>query len=322
MLITIIIPVYNLEKYIGECLDSIIKEGIENIEVIIVDDGSTDRSYEIIKPYLKIENIKYFYQENSGVAKTRNSALLKAQGEYIMFMDADDYIKEGTINILREKISKYKPDGILYGHETFDENGKIETRNLEYLEEDREYTSNEIMKYILNLKLRGYIWDKVFKRSIWIENNIRFDDRKYCEDWFPTVQCVENSKKIISIKKAMYCYRQHAQSAMHTTKNMELVEGYSKAVTQILNSLNEETQETSKIAFKGNTFGEIISGYNENYSGENMYSDFKKERFFNIDISDALKTLGNKEVTLRNKISIVFWKLRMYGFIKKYIFKK
>lgn len=321
MLITIIIPLYNLEKYIAECLDSILEENMRDVEVIIMDDGSTDGSYEVIKPYLSRENVKYFYQENSGVAKTRNSGLLKAQGEYIMFIDADDYIKKGTLNILQEKISKYKPDCILYGHEMFDENGKTETRELDYLEENKIYTSNEIMKYILNLKLRGYIWDKVVRRSIWIENNIKFDDRKYCEDWYPTVKCIENSKSIISIKSALYGYRQHSQSAMHT-KNMELVRGYSKAVIQILDSLNGETEEKSKIAFKGNTFGEIISGYNENYSGENMYSDFKKEKLFNIQMGDVFKILVNKDVALRHKISIVFWKLKMYGFIKKHLLKK
>lgn len=317
---SIIIPIYNTEKYIRECLDSLLKENVD-IEIIIINDGSTDNSSEIIKEYLGKGNIKYFYQENSGVSKARNLGISKATGDYIMFLDSDDYIKKGALKLINEKISKYNPDCIIYGHEKFNDQGTISIENLDFLEEDRIYSSKEILKYVLNLRIRGYICDKIFKRTIWVNNNIYFDSKKYCEDWYPTTLCIEKSENIVAIKDDLYCYRQHKESAMHT-KDIEVVIGYNEAVNQILDSLDEKASDESIIAFKGNTFGEIISGYNENYEGNNIYSDFKKEGFLTINCSETMKVLFNNQVTNRNKISIILWKLRLYSIIKKVFWNK
>lgn len=317
---SIIIPIYNTEKYIRECLDSLLREEVD-IEIIIINDGSTDNSDEIIKEYLDKGNIKYFYQENSGVSKARNLGISKATGDYIMFLDSDDYIKKGALKTINEKISKYKPDCVIYGHEKFNNKGPISIENLDFLEENKVYSSNDILRYVLNLKIRGYICDKIFRRSIWIDNSVRFDSKKYCEDWYPTTLCIEKSKSIIVIKEDLYCYRQHEESAMHT-KDMEVVIGYNEAVNQILNSLDEKVSEESIIAFKGNTFGEIVSGYNENYEGNHIYSDFKKEGFLNIHGSEVMKVLLNNQVNNRNKVSIILWKLRIYSIVKRILWNK
>lgn len=325
-MLSIVIPIYNTEKYIRECLDSLLKEKV-SIEIIIVNDGSTDDSYLHIKDYLKYDNIKYFYQENSGVSKARNFGILQATGDYIMFLDSDDLIKEGSLKLISEKIEKYDPDCVIYGHRKFYGHKKFNTHNtisierLNFLEEDKIYNSNEILKYVFNLKIRGYVCDKIFRRSIWVDNNIKFDNKKYCEDWYPTTLCIEQSGKIIAIKDDIHCYRQHEDSAMHT-KDMELVVGYSEAVHDILNRFETKVSNESIYSFKGNTFGEIISGYDENYKGSSIYKDFKKEGFLNIKFNEIMPILLNSEVSMRNKIALILWKLRIYRLIKKVVWKK
>ena len=113
--ISVIIPVYNLENYIENCLNSIVNQTYNELEILCVDDGSSDRSAEIIRSFCeKDARVKYFYQENDGVSAARNSGLEKAAGEYIMFVDSDDFIEKNMIEtILKNKendltISNYK----------------------------------------------------------------------------------------------------------------------------------------------------------------------------------------------------------------------
>lgn len=319
-MLSIIIPIYNTEKYVKECLESLLNENIE-CEIILVNDGSTDGSYLQVKEYLDHDNIKYFYQENSGVSKARNFGLSKATGDYIMFVDSDDVIKKGALKLISEKIKRYNPDGIIYGNRKFDSKGTISIDKLDFLEEDKIYSSDEILKYVFNLKIRGFVSDKIFKRSIWIDNNIKFDNKKYCEDWYPITLCIEESNKIIAINEDIHFYRQHDESAMHT-KDMKLAIGYNEAVHDILNRFENKVSNESVYTFKGNTFGEIISAYNENYTGNSIYNDFKKEGFLCINFNETLHILLNSEVSNRNKLAIILWKLRLYRFIKKVAWKK
>ena len=110
-LVSVIIPVYNLENYIGNCLNSIVNQIYNELEILCVDDGSSDRSAEIIRSFCdKDGRVKYFYQENAGVSAARNSGLEKASGEYIMFLDGDDYLHSQTVEILLDGICRQEAD--------------------------------------------------------------------------------------------------------------------------------------------------------------------------------------------------------------------
>ena len=110
-LVSVIIPVYNLENYIGNCLNSIVNQTYTNLEILCVDDGSSDRSAEIIRSFCEKDGrVKYFYQENAGVSAARNSGLEKASGEYIMFVDGDDYLHSQTVEILLDGICRQEAD--------------------------------------------------------------------------------------------------------------------------------------------------------------------------------------------------------------------
>ena len=115
-MVSVIIPVYNVEKYIDECLKSVVSQTYKNIEVIIINDGSTDKSEEIIRSYLdKYENITYIYQQNKGVSEARNLGLKNATGDYVLFVDSDDYIHKSMIEKMYNN-AKYINQIYICGH--------------------------------------------------------------------------------------------------------------------------------------------------------------------------------------------------------------
>lgn len=116
MLISVIIPVYNAEKYLGKCLDSIVRQDYRELEIIIVDDGSTDGSFSICKEYAANDKrIRLIHQENGGLVKARKSGITAATGDYIGFVDADDHIDTGMYSGLLKVIDKNMPDMVLFG---------------------------------------------------------------------------------------------------------------------------------------------------------------------------------------------------------------
>ena len=118
--ISIIVPIYNAEKYLSKCINSLINQTKKEIEIILINDGSTDRSEEIINNY-RDERIKYFKNENQGIGKTRNFGIEKATGKYLMFVDSDDYLKEDACEILFKKAEKEKLDLVICNYYKVDE---------------------------------------------------------------------------------------------------------------------------------------------------------------------------------------------------------
>ncbi|MDH5084130.1 glycosyltransferase family 2 protein [Clostridium perfringens] len=318
-MLSIIIPVYNSEKYIKKCLESIYYDlnMINNIEVIIIDDGSTDNSKEYISKFLnKYDNLKYFYQKNKGVSKARNYGLSKATGDYIMFLDSDDYLSKDALYLINEKINKYNSDCILYGHNKFFENGNIIKEKIDFLSEEKLYNGKEVVDLILEFKIKGYLCDKIFKRDIWNKNKIEFSTMKYCEDWFPITKCIYYSNSISIIQEDIYCYRQRSESAIHT-RGIEVIRGYNRAVCDIINFLGEYVDKDKINEFKSKAFCEIISEYSNIINEKNIYKNFEKERFISID-KDIFSIILNKNIDLKRKISILCWKLKIYYFLKKF----
>jgi glycosyltransferase involved in cell wall biosynthesis len=177
--ISIIIPVYNVAKYIGICLDSLVKQTYKNIEIIVVDDGSTDDSLKIIKDYEKKypKLIKALSEKNSGPSSARNLGLKHATGEYISFVDSDDYIDKNCYEILSKKLDIFDYDMVVYNHYfefencTKDGSSKI-SKDL--------YDKDKIRKMLVNFY--PVVWNKLFKKELFVNNNINFKEGVWYED--------------------------------------------------------------------------------------------------------------------------------------------
>ena len=318
-MISIIIPVYNVEKYLEQCLKSIFNQSYNNIEVIIVNDGSTDKSEQIIKKYAKkYTNLIYIKQENQGVSKARNLGISMANGDYIVFIDPDDFLELDALENMYSKAKENDLDLVIIGYkEVYDDNieGK-DTIKVLNKSEYKVYYGNEVANMMLRLEILGFSWDKMFKTKLIKEKNLEFEDNRYVEDWYPMFVQVFNSKKIGFINKPLYNYRQRGSSTVHKRNEKYLID-YSYAVSNIIKYIekNNWCLNTEDIHyFKVETFNNVIAMYND----FNFHKDSKSKLFRNLktlDYSDCEVSLGKilsmKSINIKTKISIILWKLRL-----------
>ncbi len=233
-LISVIVPVYNVEKYIKECLESIINQTYRNIEIILVDDGSTDNSGKICDEYAKIDSrIKVIHKENEGISKTRNIGIEKACGEYIQFADSDDYMEIDAIEKIYNIAKEYNADIVSFSHYILN-NGKLIGDYNNTIKELN--TSEAIKELLLDNKIRNYLWEKMWKRELFKE--IRFPEGKKFEDIATTAFLFEKANKVVFYDYPEYYYRQREGSILHKTSE-ELCIEYINTTLMVVNHIKK-----------------------------------------------------------------------------------
>lgn len=208
-LISIIIPVYNVEKYLEKCVESVINQTYKNIEIILVDDGSTDNSGKICDELSKKdERIKLIHKTNGGLSDARNAGLKIAKGNYIGFVDSDDYIKEDMFETLYNLNEEHSSDiSIVSYYELY--NGKI--ISVRDTKELTEYNNIEAMKELLiDTKIQSYAWNKLFKKELF--DGLEFPTNKNFEDIATTLLLFEKAEKIVLLEEPKYYYARRDNS--------------------------------------------------------------------------------------------------------------
>lgn len=197
--ISIIIPCYNVAKYLKECLDSVVNQTLKDIEIICINDGSTDNTLNILEEYAKEDDrIRVFSQENKGVAVARNIGLEQVQGEYIMFADPDDYFIKNAFKIALNKIEDTNSDICIFNHYELNENEITENKNFNVTNKTKE----NLVEYSI------YVWDKIYRTKFIKRNNITFcEGLKTAEDVTFSLICLFNKAKYTILKKPLYVYR-------------------------------------------------------------------------------------------------------------------
>lgn len=217
-LVTVIIPIYNVEKYLDECMQSIINQTYNNLEIIAINDGSTDNSLKIIESYKENDSrIKLVSWENRGGGACRNEGIKLAKGKYVFFMDSDDYINLNTLDILVKNISKNDDEIVVYNGIAFDNySDKIKFHKKKYFN-----ISNEIdRKSLLGVEFAKYGLDcmqpciKLYNKEFIKRNNILFTEGKYGEDVEFWYKCCMLSKSIRYIDFIGYYRRYRPNSIM------------------------------------------------------------------------------------------------------------
>lgn len=162
-IISIIIPVYNASKYLRSCLNSILSQSFHDIELLCIDDGSTDDSLDILDTFSKLNpRVHVFPQKNSGPAKARNVGLENARGEYIMFCDADDTYCENMCETMLKAIEKHNVDMVMCNTNGYDKNGKECYSGYYFPIEEGKYQITDYIKQKTNV----YLWNKIFRKSL------------------------------------------------------------------------------------------------------------------------------------------------------------
>lgn len=210
MKISVIVPVYNAANYIAKCIQSVQNQTFSSWELILIDDGSQDNSLDIIRRFaIEDDRIKVIHQENSGAGMARNNGIENAIGDYIVFLDSDDYISEKYLSLL----SSHNEDVVFIDVEAVDEGGNVVRR--EYLSQYKNMDKDDFLRAQMTGKINWGGVRKVVKRKIIDTNNIRYSDHKVGEEALFTYSSVFNSKTIGFIEKPIYFYIQRADSLSH-----------------------------------------------------------------------------------------------------------
>ena len=203
-MISIIVPIYNAEKSIKKCLESILNQTKKELEIILINDGSTDNTEEVIKSF-KDKRIKYFKNKNQGIGKTRNFGIEKATGDYIMFLDSDDYMSIEECELLYKKCKEENLDICICDfYRVFDD------KNEEVKLPDFKSSSLKENPDIITENLNP--WGKIYNRKIIVDNKIKFvEDLKY-EDAPFVIESLCSAKKIGKVNKPLHYYVIHNNS--------------------------------------------------------------------------------------------------------------
>ena len=212
MKFSILVPVYNVEKYLRQCIESVLSEKFDDYELILVNDGSTDDSLSICQEYAeKDKRIKYFSKDNEGLLLTRRYSIRKASGEYVLFLDSDDFWEHGILTRLNEAIEESKADMILYRFKRVREDGSLVFEDKDIFSDKPLFQEDNkedfIRKFVSSSRLNT-MWSKCVKRSI-IDADADysvFKDKKG-EDLLQSIALIKNAKSIYYINDVLYNYR-------------------------------------------------------------------------------------------------------------------
>jgi len=339
---SILVPVYKVEKYIAECIDSVLAQTYPNFELILVDDGSPDRSGAICEEYAaRDERIRVIHKENGGLISARRCGIANAAGDYYVFLDSDDYISPRSLEILERNIRETGADCIVYGIEWL-KPGSTEHIRCHEAYSGRLITDKaEALNIFLNDSSYNSLCRKCAKRSC-------FDGRDYSpyfhiksgEDRLQSLEILENAKSFLFIREQLYFYRVNSGSITHTinydgykanftVSQMSLASvkkigamseiDYDRMRNFALDSLVTETKRLSRFCSdKENSVAGLKSIRESGY-----YNDFLIKGYKKAPALPGIKEYGGVRRAL-NRVVISLFKARLYSaliFFNKHIYK-
>lgn len=234
-MLSIVVPVYNVEKYITKCIESILIQQYENMEIILVDDGSTDRSGKICDSFAEIDSrVKVIHQINQGLSAARNAGIDMAVGEYITFVDSDDYIHPQMYSVMMEQFKDVRTDIVVCDYQEVQEGESQsikEVNNLMPVLMDTSVLKNGYLMY--EKKTRFVVaWNKIYRRKLF--EGIRYPIGKVHEDAFTTYKLMYVARDVVYIDCPLYFYLIRSTSIMGA--------GFSEKRLLILDALQEEME--------------------------------------------------------------------------------
>lgn len=335
-LVSVIVPVYNMEKKLEECLKSIINQTYQKLEIIIINDGSTDNSIEICNKFKENDNrIKIITKKNAGLGMARNTGLESANGEYVYFIDSDDYIKENLIEDNVKLIKKYKLDISTFGAILFEKNEKI-IKEIKPTSEKQIFKGEEITniffpsflglsnKHLKNLicSANTCLYRKEFLDSVgW---QFESERKIISEDFYALLKLIGKANKIGVISKSYYYYRQNLSSLTHTYKE-ERLDKLNYWLEECLKICNEEkyNKEIVSAVYKyyfSNIIGALKIIYYSNLDNIKKITELKKY-IYNAKLQESLLHYNYKNDSLKRRIIIKLIKYKKYKILNRILIK-
>ncbi len=269
-LVSVIVPIFNAEKYLCRCIETLINQSYHNIEIILIDDGSEDSSRDICQYYALIDyRIKTFFKDNGGVSSARNLGIEKASGKYLLFVDADDYVEPNYVNDLVLAIEENSCEIVICGiKDVF--NNKVKCRTTR-----GKITGSFERDYFAIIDFLCVPVGKIYRKEIIENNNIRFlDNLSYAEDEvfnFAYYECVKHYKFLF---QSLYVYEHHSDSLSDKSKLRSQAK-FNAYITKL--ALERNFFNRGRIYKKEQILGEHIIRAVINMASLNTYSEFKND---------------------------------------------
>lgn len=329
-LLSIIIPIYNAEKYISKCMESIIGQTNDEIEIILINDGSIDKTEAICKSYKeKCKNIIYIYQDNQGVSVARNNGIKHARGKYISFIDIDDEVKDNFIETIIKEIDKEDIELFMWGieYQWINKNLiiKMETDKYDTKEYSIDDFATEISRY-LNGYYFNFVWNKLYKRDVIIKNDIKFDKRfQRSEDLLFNLEYIKHIDKIKNLRNILYIHKNTNKDSITRTydsmqyENEKVIYIKIEDTLRALNCNNDFNKGNIDKYFINMSFSIISYLVNRDYGLS--YSE-KKQKINEIISDDTFKLVlyENKEKRKLNKLLYLI--IKSNSFVLLFMFCK
>lgn len=300
--ISVIVPVYNTEDYLEKCIRSIMNQTYKNLEIITINDGSTDNSLSILENLKKEDDrIIIINQENMGVSKARNKGLDYATGEFIGFVDSDDFLEEDMYDIMIKHLIEENADLCRIKAFIYNREGGIEE-----ISNDRKiYTYNnelEIMNVYLQNELKIAVWDKLFRKSA--VENIKFDSSLFNEDAAYVWEACLNSRKVVMDTKQLYHHIKRSNnsltSAPFSESNLTLYHYCKENFEKLMDEYENREQQAYLFYFNG--LFHLLKVYKRDWDSNNLLNLYKEEI---IEIINELKSIIKNHSEYINKFDLI-----------------
>lgn len=313
-LISIIVPIYNVEKYLKECIDGILKQTYTNIEIILVDDGSPDNCGKICDNYKQVDKrIKVIHKNNGGLSEARNYGIKEATGDFLLFVDSDDFIAENTCEVLINNIQKYNADIAICNFYYIFKNKRTIINKMSTEKEIQVLEKNNIIReYFLNYSVDlNVAWNKLYKKDIFKgKNAILFPLGKLHEDTYIMYKIYYNLNRLVRINKPFYYYRQRKNSIVGTfsKKNVEDIMGYIKDYYIFSKNVDEDLKQMIQVECIKQYIGCIRRSIKANIFNDIKYLIYNMR---NIVINNTKKIFNNKYANIKIKKYYLLIKLKI-----------
>ena len=306
--ISIIVPVYNAEKYLSQCLDSILNQTFKDFECICIDDGSTDTSLTILQKYANIDSrIKIINQENKGVSSARNIGIKNSLGQYLLFVDSDDWLTEDCLDKTFNKIKNTSADVVQFNYKFY--YSKEEKYESKTILESEKIKKEDTISSVLQKSYEGPVWRRIYKKDVLLKNNLLFyEGRSSSEDGVFSAILFLYTKNIVYVQDELYIYRKQISSSLTNNLNKLFVDWFYNFYIMIKDVKN-----------RGFLSEEAIKWCIHVFCWD--YSRIGKEQSKNIQIDMLKHSINLIEYLLKNtksfgniiKLNFVFYILKIFN---------
>lgn len=315
-LVSVVVPIYNVEKYLVSCVDSLIGQTYSNLEIILVDDESPDRSPAVCDEYAaKDPRVKVLHKENGGLSDARNAGLEIARGEWIAFVDGDDIVHRKFIEILVSAAEKTDAEIAACFFEKFydeDEATIDEAIDLSHRDQYEVFTSREAVKDLLTPKTKMWVmtWNKLYKKSLFTDNEIEFPKGKIHEDNFTTYKLYHCANEVTFVNIPLYLYRQRKDSIMgrkFDNRRLDIIEAVIQLKDFFANKKTLEIEDEIKYYSVFISLGILDAMLQAEGNFEKEINDIRKSIIIDYDSMN-----NTRDVSAHHKVAVLLLKSNMF----------